>query len=131
MQVVHFQVTALQCGGSAEEALRVCRLCFVKAEGGADAEELKQHKAELLAALRAEESKEETTVETPPKKRRFRTARRRAPPPARAPLWRGWRGKRPNEAPGVRFARFGAGSREKIETRAENYKIVAESALLL
>ncbi len=39
--------------------------------------------------------------------------------------------KRPAEAPVVRFARFGAGSLEKIETQVNNYKILKETALLL
>ena len=77
-----------------EEAARVCRLCFGKAEGGADIEELLRYKDELLDALKArrkgeaearkrkeapkEEPKEELT-EPPRRRRRSRTAHRELP----------------------------------------------------
>jgi hypothetical protein len=76
-QVASFQVTPTQCGGSMDEALRICRLCFVRAEGGAKIEELKKYKAELLAALKARAGAEEGPKEEtkPAPKRKFKEER--------------------------------------------------------
>ncbi len=50
-QVKRFYVSETMAGGSLEEALRVCRLCYVKAEGGTGVEELKRYRAQLVKRM--------------------------------------------------------------------------------